>query len=295
MVQTAADTKVEREASPAPSRAWPPPLTVRACGLTDPGRVRPHNEDQFLIASFSHALHVRQTSIRQPAVQLSGPEGHLFVVADGVGGAVGGARASDLAVRSVEDFLINSLHTCLRLTQGEGEVRRGLREALAQADARLFQEAQRRPELSGMGTTLTLAACAGPDLYVAHVGDSRCYLLRRGVLHQLTRDHTLIEAMVRKGVLTADEAAHHSMRHVIINVVGGNQTGVEAEVHHLNVGAGDVLLLCSDGLTEMVPDAEIQDILTAEAETSRCCRRLVDRANELGGRDNVTVVVARFE
>jgi protein phosphatase len=295
MTQTIPDTVLDVHLKDRLGSSWPPPLNVRSSGLTDPGRMRERNEDQFLISSFSQALTVQQTSIRQPGLHLGGPQGHLFVVADGVGGCVGGARASDLAVRTVEQFLLNSLHWCLRFADGPDPVLQGLRQALAQADSKLFQEAQRQPELHGMGTTLTLAAACGADLYLAHAGDSRCYLLRRDVLYQLTRDHTLTDALVRRGSLSAEEAANHSMRHVIVNVVGGNQAGVDAEVHHIVLNTGDVLLLCSDGLTEMMSDDEISQVLRSDTDTERCCRRLVDRANELGGRDNVTVVVAQFE
>jgi protein phosphatase len=130
---------------------------------------------------------------------------------------------------------------------------------------------------------------------VAHVGDSRCYLLRRGLLYRLTHDHTLVAEMVRRGVIDAQEAAHCGYRHVITNVVGGSDPGVRVEVHKLPLEAGDTLLLCSDGLTEMVPDPEVLAVLQAEADPARACARLVSCANEHGGKDNVTVVVARFE
>jgi protein phosphatase len=273
------------------------PLRVRFCGRTDPGRVRSNNEDQFLIAALVRALQVEQTSLPCCGdIRFSPPRGHLFVVADGVGGHAAGERASALAVGVIEDFVVSTLQWCLQLRGvAEDQVLRGFRTALAQADERLFREAERRPELRGMGTTLTAAYCRDAELFVAHAGDSRCYLLRDGALARLTRDHTLVGEMLRQGMLGREEAAQHRLRHVVTNVVGGSEAGVHADVSHLTLQPGDALLLCSDGLTEMVPDADIRDALAALEGPEACCRRLIDMANEQGGRDNVTVVVARFD
>jgi protein phosphatase len=146
-----------------------------------------------------------------------------------------------------------------------------------------------------MGTTLTLAYTLNDVLFVAHVGDSRCYLSRAGVLHRLTRDHTLVEAMVRQGSLSAEEAAQHRWRHVITNVVGGDTAEVKVEVHKVHLEDRDRMLLCSDGLTDMLSEEEIKQILYTEAEPEQACRRLVTRANEAGGRDNITAVVTHFQ
>jgi protein phosphatase len=267
-------------------------LAVRSHGLTDKGRVRPSNEDQFLVAVLTKALQV-QSSLQEEDVHYSGPQGHLFVVADGVGGHAGGEKASALAVRTIEDFVLDTLHWCFQLS-GTDQLLAEFRDALQRADEKLFREARSRPELHGMGTTLTLAYAFGDELYIAHVGDSRCYLLRNHLLYLLTRDHTLVAEMVRRGVLQRDEAARHAMRHVVVNVVGGSDLGVQVEVHKLPLQNGDRLLLCSDGLTEMVQEEAIAAILQEEAEPERACERLVAAANEKGGKDNVTVVVARF-
>jgi protein phosphatase len=273
----------------------PPDLKVTASGQTDPGRKRPNNEDQFLIAELGSALRVRQTSLRQGSVQLGRPRGWLLVVADGVGGMAGGEAASALAVGVVEQVLLDTINWCVRLHQGGDSAPAPFERALAAADDRVRSEARRRPELHGMGTTLTLAYIDQREAFIAHVGDSRCYLLRGGVLHRLTRDHTLVEELVRRGVLRPDEAARHNLRNVIVNVVGGNDDGVQVEVNRVPLRPGDRLLLCSDGLTEMVPDAEIQSILNVASDPAHASRRLVERANENGGKDNVTVVVAQFD
>ncbi len=273
-----------------------PPLQVRSHGRTDAGRVRDRNEDQFLIADLAHALQARQSSLAEPEVQYSPPQGHLFVVADGVGGHAGGEEASALAVNTVETFILDTLNWCARLQGDDGnQVLAEFQRALVSADRKLIQESRRRPELYGMATTLTLAYAVNRELYVAHVGDSRCYLLRGGTLYRLTNDHTLVDEMVRHGALKPEEAARHRLRHVVLNVVGGRDQGVQVELHKLPLDAGDRLLLCTDGLTEMVPEQELFTVLSGENDPALVCDRLVDRANELGGKDNVTVVVARFE
>jgi PPM family protein phosphatase len=275
--------------------ALPRPLSVSSHGRTDVGRVRKNNEDQFLIGLISRALQVQQTSLRQPDVHYSTPQGRIFLVADGVGGNAGGEKASALAVNVIEDFVLDTLSWCMQLRAPQGDALLAeFQKALTQADDQLFDEARRRPELHGMATTLTMAYCLGRDLFVAHAGDSRCYLLRHGLLYRLTRDHTLVSELVARGVLNPEEAAESRYRHVVTNVVGGEH-GVQVEVHKLPLEAGDVLLLCSDGLTEMVPDQEILAILNAESDPTAACDFLVNRAIELGGKDNVTVVVAHFD
>jgi protein phosphatase len=272
-----------------------PALTVRHFGLTDPGKVRDTNEDQFLVAALLKALRVERTSLPQERLQPSSDHSHLFLVADGMGGHAGGERASALAVGSVEAFLLNSIKWFAQCQGGEqDQVLADFQRALGHANARVLAEASQHPELHGMGTTLTLAYSLNDVLFVAHVGDSRCYLGRGGALYRLTRDHTLVEELVRRGAVPTEEAARHHWRHVITNAVGGDSAKVQVEVHRLQLEAGDTLLLCTDGLTDMVPEADIQQVLQAEADPERACRRLVERANAAGGKDNVTVVVARF-
>jgi protein phosphatase len=272
-----------------------PPLSVRSFGLTDPGKVRDTNEDQFLIAVLLKALRVEQTSLPQPKLQHSSDRSHLFVVADGMGGHAGGEKASALAIDSVETFILETFKWFAQCKGTEqDDVLSDFQSALGQANARVLAEAAERPELRGMGTTLTLAYSLNDELFVAHVGDSRCYLCRRGILSRLTRDHTLVDDMVRHGALAAEEAAKHRWRHVITNAVGGDSAKVMVEVHKVRLEGGDRVLLCSDGLTEMVPEEEINHVLQTEVEPEQACRRLGTRANEAGGKDNITVVVAHF-
>ena len=272
-----------------------PHLAVRSHGLTHPGRVRPTNEDHFLIAVLGRALQVQQTSLGHPKTRYSRDRADLFAVADGMGGHAGGERASALAIHYLEGFILDTISRMLEKEgSAEEEVLAEFREALGRADERVCAEGRAHPELYGMGTTLTLAYSCRDTLYVVHVGDSRCYLFRDGGLHQLTWDHTVAQELLRSGVLGAEEAASHHWRHVITNAVGGREPGVQPEVHKQQLQPGDCLLLCSDGMSDMVPDEEITAILQAEPEPRAACARLIEEANAHGGRDNVTAIVARY-
>jgi PPM family protein phosphatase len=269
---------------------------VRSFALTDAGKVRPANEDHFVIVEMARTMSVRQTSVPQAKVQYSSHRGHLFIVADGMGGHPAGEVASALGVVTVEGFVLNTLKRFFRLQLPEEQnVMKEFQHAILQADARIFEEAKQHPEMLGMGTTLTMAFAVDWRLLVAHAGDSRCYLLSQGELHQLTLDHTRVAEMVRLGELSPAQAAHHPKRNVITNVLGGHEPGVHVEMHKLDLEPADVVLLCSDGLSNMVTDAQIAAILAEEQEPQRACERLVAEANEGGGKDNITAIVARFE
>jgi serine/threonine protein phosphatase PrpC len=271
-------------------------LVVRAFGLTDRGLIRPTNEDQFLIAELTKAMKVLCASLPQPKTQQAAERGYLFIVADGMGGHQAGEQASALAVETIEAFALNTLKWFFLLKGAEEHgVLKEFQTALQEADAKVCRQAAQHPELAGMGTTVTMGYCFGSRLFVVHVGDSRCYILRGGELQRLTHDHTLVEEMVRRGQLQPEEAAQHRLRHVITNVVGGHDPGVLVECHRIELEADNTLLLCSDGLTGMVSDDRIAAILKEEHEPKAACERLVSEANLQGGRDNITVIVARFE
>jgi PPM family protein phosphatase len=271
-----------------------PALRVTSCGLSDTGRVREHNEDQYVIAEIRRVLRIRHSSLPQPGSLMAERIGHLLVVADGMGGHQAGEYASALAVASVENIVLNTIGWLFRLPS-EG-VLAEFQEAVRTTDRWVTEAAQRQPELKGMGTTLTVAYVIDNVLYVAHVGDSRCYLYRGGKLERLTRDHTFVETLVSEGLLAPEEARNHRMRNIVTNAIGGDTRGVHPEVHKHILAPGDVVMLCSDGLSEMVTDEEIAARLEADQTApSNLCRNLVDRANAAGGTDNITVVVARFD
>jgi serine/threonine protein phosphatase PrpC len=258
------------------------PFVVDAFGLSDRGRVRPSNEDRFLILEVPRTLD-------------SNPPGHIFLVADGMGGHPGGEVASSLAVQAVEEFVLKSSSLPSLQADEEENILKDLEETFFHANARISEETVKHQELRRMGTTLTMAFVADWTLFVAHAGHSRCYLFTKGEFRQLTQDHTFAAELVRLGVVSAKAVAHHLYRHVVSNVLGGDNQSVQVELHKFDLHTDDVLLLCSDGLTEMVSDDRIAAILRAERDPRRACEQLVAEANEQGGSKNVTVVVARIE
>jgi len=277
------------------SEAPGPELVARPFGATDRGRRRATNQDQFLVATVSGSLWVEQSSFPQARVRCGGPQAHLFVVADGLGGHAGGAEASLLAVETIEAFLLSALGWLDRLEGYDALVLDELKRALKRADAAVTAEAKAHPELAAMGTTLTLACAVEDVLYIAHAGDSRCYLRRSGALHQLTRDHTIVNELVGAGVVKEEAAKHHELRHMVTNALGGGNGSVNAEVHKLRLHADDVVLLCTDGLTEGVTHERIDAILASRKDPQLACERLIAAANEAGGVDNVTAIVTRFD
>jgi len=272
-----------------------PPLSVRSFGITDVGKVRATNQDQFLVAVLLKSLQVEHTSLPQRKMQHSKDRSHLFVVADGMGGHAGGEQASAMAIDSVETFILGAFKWFAEFKELEqDQVLADFQSALSEANACVLAEAKDWPELKGMGTTLTLAYSLNDVLFVAHVGDTRCYLHRQGILYRLTQDHTLVAEMVRNGIVAIEDAEKHHLRHVITNAVGGSSANLRVEVHKLMLEDGDRVLLCSDGVTGMLSDDQINEILHAADEPAETCRQLVARANEAGGRDNITAVVADF-
>jgi PPM family protein phosphatase len=227
---------------------------------TDTGRQRRGNEDAFYA--------------RAP----------LFAVADGMGGAQAGEVASHLAVEVLEQGL----------PDGGGSVEERLRARVREANARIMESAQADNARAGMGTTLTVAYVGEDDLTVAHVGDSRLYRLRDGTFERLTDDHSLVEELVRQGKLTPEEADEHPQRSIITRALGAEE-GVEADSTTWAGRDGDVYLICSDGLTSMIPEAHVAQILAEAPSLAGAGRMLIDAANDAGGRDNITVVLFRLE
>jgi len=289
-------SKLDAPISEPVAQVGRPSLAVKAFGITDNGRVRPSNEDQFLIAELTKTMRIWHTSLPEPKAQLGNEHGHLFLVADGMGGARAGEQASALAVVAIEQFTLNTFKWFFH--SGGVEAQRVLAQfqtALREADARILEESTEHPELRGMGTTVTMAYHLDAQLCIVHVGDSRAYMYEEGELHQITQDHTVTADMVRRGDLQPEEVARHNLRHLITNVVGGNEALRFVEAHALQLQAGDRLLLCSDGLTEMVTNEAIAATLRDEPDPETACKKLVAQANDAGGRDNITVLIVRFD
>ena len=242
-----------------------PGLSVRAAMASDRGRVRQENEDACLVA----------------------PERGLFVVSDGMGGHQAGAAAS----RIVTNVLPTLLERELGWDQLSSErVRRSLTRAVRELSGQLREEAKKRPDLAGMGATVALALLMGRHAHFAHLGDSRAYLFRRGRLQQLTADHTVTAALLHLGEIEEKDALGHPARHRLTRYVGMEGEALP-DLRVVELRVGDCLLLCSDGLTGMVPDRHIAQVLRRQRTPEEACEALVAAANAAGGRDNVSVIV----
>ena len=271
-------------------------VTVESAGLTDIGRVRKKNEDQFLIADLVTHLRVSQTSL-PPAHHNdwhAGVTGHLFVVADGMGGMSGGEVASGLAVETISWYVAKTMPWFYRYQDGrEAELEQELRKAV-QLTQETVHDAAAHSRFPRMGTTLTLACLLWPRLYVVHAGDSRCYIRRGDKLTQVTTDHTLAQRAVDDGVLTPEQAEAAGLGHALWNCIGAGQKEVSPELHHTTLKAGDELLLCTDGLTRRLTDNDVLAILKSSPTAELAAKALVEAANEAGGNDNITVIVTRM-
>jgi len=240
---------------------------VRVAGLSDVGRCRKVNQDQFLV---------------DPTVG-------AFAVADGMGGHAAGEVASELAIRALSTAVRRGPEARACRTVEEAEAL--LRTAVHEGNQLICESMRARVDWRGMGTTAVALLVAGQTAVIAHVGDSRAYLLREGRLRQLTSDHSWVNEQVKLGLLTHDQAQRHPMRNIVTRALG-NQTEVEIDVVSEAIRPGDVFALCSDGLSGMLDDEEIRTILDERrASPLEACRALVDGANARGGEDNITVVV----
>jgi len=269
-------SRVSRVAPGAESREGKR-VRIASGGLTDVGRVRTNNEDCFQIVK---------------------PLG-LYVLSDGMGGEAHGEVASAMAVETVVRHCVEAEANPAAPFFGQpqrnwSDRTKRLSSAVYLANREIFESAKQNTERRGMGATLTAAWIDGSKLSIAHVGDSRAYLLRGGALQQLTNDHSLVAEQVRKGILTPAEAEQSEMQSVLTRALGA-QAQVEIDAEELGLFKGDLVLLCSDGLTRMVTEPEIAGTLQAETDPARAAAKLVALANENGGADNVTVLVIRLE
>jgi protein phosphatase len=264
-------------------------IVVQVFGRTDVGRTREHNEDAFVVADLSANNATLQPEVR---THVSGPKGTLFMVADGMGGAAAGEIASDMAVKTVLAEL-QTVWIAHSATSGEAFAR-AIKSATKAANSDINAYATNHPEYRGMGTTATIAGLLGDTLYLAQVGDSRAYLVRDGVARQITKDQSLMQKLIEAGELTEEEAEHSERRNIILQALGPEPT-IKVDLTHQPVRRGDTLVLCSDGLSGQVTKDDIARIVAAEPDLTRACKALIDLANENGGPDNITVIVARFD
>jgi protein phosphatase len=266
-------------------------------GLTDGGKKRTTNEDHFLVGELSKSLFVHQTSLPvEDRAQYNGrSQGHLLLVADGIGGQSAGELASNIAVGAIAHYVLNIMPWFFRLDlKHEDDLNDELKSALENAQAALQASSEGKPERAGMGTTLTMAYILWPRLYVVHAGDSRCYLLRGSSLEQVTRDHTVLQQLLDAGAPEVHGAHEVRLSNLLWNALGGTSQALSPEVYKASLQIGDTLLLCTDGLTKHIDDVKIKHILETEGTSKASCGRLIEAANEAGGTDNVTAVLARF-
>ncbi len=283
---------------PPPARRRPFAARARAdvSGLSHRGKVRPENQDHYLVARVGRSMHTQMTNMPDGDVPARFDEtGWVMMVADGMGGAAGGAVASRTAIGTFMNIILDVPDWIMHLDDERAkEVMRRATRFYQAVDTALAERVRADPGLSGMGTTMTVAYSMDRDLFIAHVGDSRVYLLRDGRMQQLTKDHTHAQALADAGVIKREEVGTNRLRHVLTNVLGGNETSVNVELQRLKISDGDRLLLCTDGLTDMVEDEKLAELLGQTKQPGLACQALVDLALERGGRDNVTVVVADY-
>lgn len=249
---------------------------IEAYGRTDVGRRRKINEDSFLVA----------------------PEVRLYAVCDGMGGHNAGEVASRMAIETLSSFVEKSaveqeITWPWGIDSGLSFDANRIKTAIKLANARVFQAADNREELSGMGTTVVAVLVDGDLMTIGSAGDSRCYLLRGGELRQLTRDDSWVSAALGEGILSSDDVEHHPLRNVITKAVGARDT-IDLDVVEQKLEPGDVVLLCSDGLHGLVSDPQLSALLVPMPDSLEVAAgRLIDAANEAGGRDNITAVLLR--
>jgi protein phosphatase len=262
---------------------------ISVFGKTDVGQTRDHNEDTFLVADLTRRVASLQPEVREHEV---GPRGSLFMVADGMGGAAAGEVASKMAAD-----LVFSHMTSVWPEDTDASAQRfayRIKEAVELANNSIHQHAREHPEVRGMGTTATVAGIFGSDLYLAQVGDSRAYLIRDGVATQLTKDQSLMQRLVEAGEITEEEAEQSERRNIILQALGPDPR-VKVDLTYQSLRRGDLLVLCSDGLSGQVKKEEIATLAAETPDLVELCSRLIQLANERGGPDNITAVAARFD
>lgn len=261
-------------------------IAIRVFARTDVGRLREHNEDDFLVADLTQGVRTLMPEVQTHAL---GPRGSIFVVCDGMGGAAAGEVASRTAVDTIFE----------RMQEGEppsgwDDLVSRLDNAIIEAGSRIFKMARSNQERRGMGTTCTAAALIDGRLFAAQVGDSRCYVIRRDRLVRITRDQSLLTQLIEAGQIRAEDASHFEHSNIILQALGTTAM-INTDVTYVDLRRGDIIVICSDGLAGMVDEERIREIVLGDPEPIVACRALTDAANAAGGDDNITVIVARFD
>ena len=261
------------------------------------GFVRKNNEDHYLAVRITRSLQTVLTNLPDGILPQSFDEtAYGMLVADGMGGMPAGEVASSVALLRLLELAVQTPDWIMKMDQRENAaiVMRRMTHRFRQVDDELREQARRDITLHGMGTTLTVAVSLGTDLFLSHIGDSRAYLFRAGKLHQLTKDHTLAQALIEAGIAGQDDTSTHAMRHVLTAALGSTGERTDPQVQRFHLSEGDQLLLCTDGLSEMVADDNIASVLGSADSSATACQALIDLALAGGGKDNITIVLARY-
>jgi protein phosphatase len=269
----------------------PPPVAVTFGALSHPGLVRENNEDHYMVVERRRTRAVLLSNLPDGLLPPADDVSYVMAVADGMGGAAVGEVASMLALRSGWDQGPSSVKWTWVITDREVEdLKERIELVFRRMDRTLMEVGKAGPQYRGMGTTLTAAYTVGPEAFIGHVGDSRAYLYHDGALTRLTRDQTLAQDALDVGLPVLRRSWHHALT----GCLGGKEKDLHVEFHHVGLADGDQLLLCTDGLTDMLTDRDITAVLAQDLPPPEVAGALVDRALWHGGRDNVTVIVARY-
>lgn len=266
-------------------------------GESDVGLRRTTNEDQFLIADLTKSVIIHHTSLSyEDETELrGGSQAKLMLVADGVGGNAAGDRASSLALEGVVQYLLNAMHWLFRPEEdSEERFMEDLKSALSFSQEKIQHAAEAVPSQQGMGTTITMAYIVWPCAYLLHAGASRAYVLRDGEITRLTQDQTMAQDLADAGGFKPEQFHSSPLNHVLSSLVGCDPKQLHPQVYKYQLQLHDTLLLCTDGLTRNLTEPRIADILNEQHSAAWTCRQLIASARAAGGRDNTTVVVARF-
>jgi serine/threonine protein phosphatase PrpC len=271
------------------------PVEADFAALSHQGKVRGNNEDHYLVVRRYRGREVLLTSLPENSLPRADDCSYTVAVADGMGGRDFGELASFLALRTGWVLGDAEVKWTVRVTDREAnELRQKASVFFRLIHHALKEMARQNPRMAGMGTTLTLAFSIGTQVFIGHAGDSRAYLYRGGQLIRLTRDHTMAQLLIESGMAEPDSELARKTKRVLVNCLGASELSVDVDFLQQELQDGDRLLLCSDGLTDMVPDAEIARLLRSQPRPESACRALVEAALQAGGRDNITVVLGRY-
>jgi protein phosphatase len=283
-----------------PDPLWPETGTskveVDLAAVSDRGLVRASNQDHYLVVRFGRSLEKLLTDLLPDQVPAREEEvGYGLVVADGMGGHEGGEVASQLAITTLVSLALHTPDWVLGIRPRDNERRmQRMAERWRLVQEALRQRGDREPALGRMGTTMSAVVSLGARLVVAHIGDTRVYLFRQGQLHQLTRDHTLVRTLIDIGLLTPEQAATDPRRHMLLRSLSAAGDTHQGDFQQASLADGDQLLLCTDGLTGMVDTESISSVLNRATSANEACQALLAAALKNGGKDNVTIALARY-